>query len=207
MREAQTVIISGSFIVLDKSPYRDSALLLRGISPDYGRISFILHGGQSAKTPVADIFRELEIEFEDKNIPQELYTAKKADILTDFTPVAEHPKSFRMAGRIAAFLLGYMPPAVPQPYTYDTLRSVLANLALADENSWSLVQCAVVIKTAFLYENGMLPEGGSPEQNEFLENLVAAGIDNSPLPDCPEKYFDTLNEWLNSLIQYHQLKR
>ena len=201
------MIISGPFIVLDKRPYRESALLLRGISPDYGKITFILHGAQSASRPVADIFRELEIEFEDKNTPQELYTAKKADILTDFTPLAEHPKNFRMAGKIAAFLLENMPPAEPQPYTYDSLRSVLANLALADENSWTLVQCAVVIKAAFLYENGMLPEGGSPEQNEFMENLVAAGIDNSPLPECPEQYFDALNNWLNSLIQYHQLKK
>jgi recombinational DNA repair protein (RecF pathway) len=202
------VIISGQFIVLDKTPYRESALLLRGISPDYGRISFILHGAQSGKKPLADIFRELEIEFEDREKVQELYTAKKAEVLTDFSPLAEHHKSFVMAGRIAAFLLNNMSAGIAQPYTYDTLRSVLANLALAGSGSeWTLVQCAVVIKTAFLYENGMLPEGTSAAQNEFLENLVASGIDNSPLPECPAKYYDAVNSWLNSLIQYHQLKR
>ncbi len=201
------MIISGPFIVLDKLPYRESALLLRGVSPDYGRISFILHGAQTAKRPAADLYRELEIEFEDREKLQELYTAKKAETLTDFSPLAEHHKSFLMAGKIAAFLLGNMASGVAQPYTYDSLRSVFANLALTGSGGeWSLVQCSVVIKTAFLYENGMLPEGASMEQNEFLENLVAAGIDNSPLPECPEKYYEAINSWLNSLIQYHQLK-
>ena len=109
--------------------------------------------------------------------------------------------------KIAAFLLSNMAAGVAQPYTYDSLRSVFANLALAGSGGeWSLVQCSVVIKTAFLYENGMLPEGTSMEQNEFLENLVAAGIDNSPLPECPEIYYEAINSWLNSLIKYHQLK-
>ena len=61
------MITAGPFIILDKRPYREAGLLLRGISPDYGRISFILHGGQSfsKSSPEADIFREVEIEFED----------------------------------------------------------------------------------------------------------------------------------------------
>ena len=201
------MIISGPFIVLDKRPYRESALLLRGVNPDYGRIAFVLHGGASGKNPQADLFRELEIEFEDKDGSQELFTAAKVELLTDFSPVADHPRHYKMAGRIAAFLLDNMPPGVPQPYTYDSLRSVLGNLALADENCWDLVQCAVVIKTAFLYENGMLPEGTGATQNEFLENLVASGIDNSPLPECPAQYYETLNNWLNELIRFHQLKR
>ena len=201
------MIISGPFIVLDKQPYRETALLLRGISPDYGRVSFILHGGQSGRRAQADLYRELEVEFEDRGGGGDLYTAAKVEMLLDFSPLAEHPRNYRMAGKIGAFLLANMPPGVAQPYTYDTLRSVLANLALAGDGAWTLVQCAVVVKTAFLYENGMLPEGTSETQNEFLENLVASGIDNSPLPECPEGYFDQLNAWLNALIEFHQLKR
>ena len=205
------MIISGSFIVLDKRPYRESALLLRGVSPDYGRIAFVLHGGQSGteKFPQADLYRELEIEFMDDESGKDIFTARKVDLLTDYSGIADNSKSFRMAGRIGNFLLENMPPSEVQPYTYDTLRSVLANLALPPDTPgvWSLIQCAVVIKTTFLYENGMLPEAADPAQNDFLENLVASGIDNSPLPECPEKYWNALNQWLNSLIEYHQLKR
>ena len=205
------MIISTPFIVLDKRPYRENALMLRGISPDYGKVSFILHGGQSfSKTaPQADIFRELEIEFEDDCSGRELFNVKQLETLTDFSGIADNSRNYRMAGKIGAFLLNNMPPGDIQPYSYEALKAVLSNLAGLESGHepWSLVQCSVVLKSAFLYENGMLPEAASPEQNIFLENLVASGVDNSPLPDCPEKYWDKLNLWLNDLISYHQLKK
>jgi len=134
-----------SFIVLDKQPYRETALLLRGISPDCGRVAFVLHGGQSGSRPTADLFRELEVEFDDSRGNGEMFTVRKAETLQDFSPVAEHPRNFRMALRIGAFLLANMAPAVGLPYTYDTLRTVLAHLALAGEGAWGLVRCAGVL--------------------------------------------------------------
>lgn len=205
------MIISGPFIVLEKRPYREAALLLRGVSPDYGKVSFVLHGGQSLSksAPQADIFREVEIEFEDDGSGRELFTARKVETVLDLSSIADNSRNYRMAGKIAAFLLNNMPPGDVQLHTYEALRSVLCNLAGLDAGHpvWSLVQCSVVIKSAFLYENGMLPEAFSPEQNEFLENLVASGVDNSELPDCPDKYWDQLNNWLNELIAFHQLKK
>ena len=205
------MIMSGPFIVLDKRPYKEAALLLREVNPDYGRVSFILHGGQSfsKKAPQADIFREVEVEFEDDNTGRELFTAKKMETIVDFSGLADNSRNYRMAGKIAAFLLNNMPPGDVQLHTYETLRSVLCNLSGIDtgHEPWSLMQCSVVMKTAFLYENGMLPEAVGAEQNEFLENLVASGVDNSPLPECKESYWDSLNNWLNELISFHQLKK
>jgi len=205
------VIISGPFIILGKRPYKEAGLLLRGVSPDYGRISFILFGGQSLSksAPQADIFREVEVEFDDDGSGKELFTARKMETLLDFSPLAENSRNYRMAGRIGAFLLNNMPPGDVQLHSYEALRSVLSNLAGLEcgHPCWSLIQCSVVLKSAFLYENGMLPEAFSIEQNEFLENLVASGVDNSPLPECPESYWEQLNNWLNELIVFHQLKK
>lgn len=199
--------------MLDKRPYRESALLTSGLSPDYGKMSFVIHGAQKLSEknfPAADLFRELEVEFEDDgNVAKELYTAKNIDLITNFDAIAENTKAFTMATRIGSFLLKNSVAGVPQPYTYDTLRSVLANLAQLDcgHPPWTLLQSSVILKTAHLYENGLLPEPRSTEQSDFLENLVASGIDNSDLPACPEQYWNSLNLWLNSLIEYHQLKR
>ena len=198
--------------MLDRRPYRESALIASGLSPDYGKISFVLHGAQKVSEknfPVADLFRELEIEFNDDGNPKELYTAKSVEMLSSFDNIANDSRSFKMAGRIASFLLKNSPPNLPQPYTYDSLRSVLANLAQLDcgHGHWTLEQCAVVIKSAYLCENGLLPETRNETQNDFLENLVASGIDNSPLPECDPRYWSMLNNWLNSLIEYHPLKR
>lgn len=205
------MIISCPFIVLDKRPCREAALFLRGVSPDYGRIAFILHGGQSMSkgAPGADIFREVEVEFEDDGSGRESFSAKKMETVLDFSGLADDPRNYRMAGKISAFLLDNMPPGDVQLHTYEALRSVMMNLSRMDvgHELWSLIQCSVVIKSAFLYENGMLPEAVSPAQNEFLENLVASGVDNSPLPECQDSYWEKMNEWLNALIAFHQLKK
>ena len=204
------MISSSQLIVLAKSPYRESALLLNGISPDYGRLSLVLHGALKSadgKMPAADLYRELDVEFKEEE-NSTLYTATTVEVMTAFDTIADHTRSFLMAGKISSFLLKNLAPGVPQPYTYDALRSILARLAAGEgQGNWTLEQCAVVLKTAFLYENGLLPEGTSEQQRDFLENLVAAGIDNSELPECAAGYWTKLNGWLNALLDYHQLAR
>ena len=95
--------------MLDKRPYRESALLTSGLSPDYGKMSFVIHGAQKLSEknfPAADLFRELEVEFEDDgNVAKELYTAKNIDLITNFDAIAENTKAFTMATRIGSFLL------------------------------------------------------------------------------------------------------
>ena len=204
------MISASQFIVLAKSPYRESALLLNGISPDYGRLSLVLHGAlksSDGKMPAADLYRELEVEFKEEE-NSTLYTATAAEVIAAFDAIADHTREFMMAGRISSFLLKNLAPGVPQPYTYDAFRSILGRLAAGEvEGNWTLEQCAVVLKTAFLYENGLLPEGTSGRQRDFLENLVAAGIDDSELPECAAGYWTKLNGWLNALLDYHQLAR
>lgn len=199
------MIVSTAFIVLDKHPCRESALVLRGISPDYGRISIMLHGAE--KSVIADKYHELEVEFKD-DAKGDIKTASRAELLTSFEALAENVRHFAMAERIGAFILKNMAENLGHPLTYDSLRSVLANLAnIDDPSAWTLEQCAVVIKCAYLYENGLLPDGGTPEQAEFLENLVAAGVDNSALPKCPDLYWTKLNSWLNNLLSYQNLSK
>ena len=205
------MIVSSQFIVLSKAPYRESALLLHGISPDYGKLSLVLHGAQKASAgqmPTADLYRELDVEFREEE-KSTLYTATSVDLLTAFDALADDTRAFMLAGKIAGFLLKNLAPGVPQPYTYDALRSILLQLSGApgEGGRWTLEQCVVVLKTTFLYENGLLPEGTSGRQRDFLENLVAAGIDNSELPSCPPGYWTKLIGWLNELLDYHQLAR
>ncbi len=198
------------FIILSKKPYKESALLLSGFSPDYGRLDLVAHGAQKVSAtdfPVADIFRELDIELtEAKN--SELHTLKSAELSMDFSSLAENSRHYIYAGKLASFILRNSAPGVAMPFTYDTLRSVLFQLSRKDgEEAWSMLQCSAVFKTAFLYENGLLPETMNARQNDFLENMVAAGIENAPLPQCPENYWHTLHNWLNQLLEYHGISR
>ena len=205
------MVVSTQLIVLSKQSYRESSLLLAGLSPDCGRLSLVANGAQklSAKNfPAVDLFRELEVEFDDGG-KSDLHTARRMEIATEFDAIAADPRHFRMAGRIGSFLLKNAVPNVPLPYTYDAFKSVLSQLCTPSgtPGCWNMVQCSVVIKTAYLYENGLLPEASDPRQNDFLENLVAAGIENSALPACRPDYWKTLNEWLSSLLDFHHLAR
>ena len=206
------MIVTTQLLVLDKRPYRESALIARGISPDYGRMSFVIHGAQKIgekTTPVVDLFRELNVEFKD-DVPGDLHNGDRVELLNDFSALADTPNNFKMAAKIGNFLLKNMQENMPQPYTYDAAISVFRHLSAQEEDNpyrWSLVQCAVVLKCAYLYENGLLPEGANAEQNDFLENLVASGIDNSPLPECRPEYWNSLNQWMNSLLAFHHLER
>ena len=202
-------MISTEMIVLAKQPYRETSLLLSGFSPDFGKTNLVAQGAAritEKKFPEADLYRELSVEFnEDK--PGDLFTARRVELIRAYDGISDVSNHFKMAARIGSFLLRNLVPGVPMPYTYDTLRSVLTQLAgLEVEARWNLTQCAVVIKTAFLYENGMLPEAAESRQNEFLEELVAAGIENSPLPECNPEYWNILNNWLNSLLAYNNLR-
>ena len=205
------MVVSTQLIVLSKQSYRESSLLLAGLSPDCGRLSLVANGAQklSAKNfPAVDLFRELEVEFDDGG-KSDLHTARRLEIATEFDAIAADPRHFRMAGRIGSFLLKNAVPNVPLPYTNDAFKSVLSQLCTPSgtPGCWNMVQCSVVIKTAYLYENGLLPEASDPRQNDFLENLVAAGIENSALPACRPDYWKTLNEWLSSLLDFHHLAR
>ncbi|MBS1371609.1 MAG: hypothetical protein HPZ91_16825 [Lentisphaeria bacterium] len=204
-------MISTQMIVLAKQPYKENALLISGLSPDYGRLNLVANGAlklSEKKFPAADLFRELDVEFNEEGA-SDLFTAKQLELAAAFDALADNPKHFQLAGRIGSFLLKNAVPAVPQPLTYDALRCILEQLALPDgaPERWTMEQCAVVIRVTYLYENGLLPEVKSEKENDFLETLVAAGVENSPLPECQPGYWRTLNRWLSDLCDFHHLQK
>ncbi|MBR7139564.1 MAG: recombination protein O N-terminal domain-containing protein [Lentisphaeria bacterium] len=203
-------ITSTPVIVLSKTPYRESSLIVVGISPDYGRISLMCSGARKISGTsyvTVDLFRELSVEFTESR--STLKNAREIEILSTNDKLPEYPAHFRLAGKMAAFLLANIKDDLPLPYTYDSFSSVLSHLSCStpEEQRWTPVQCAVVLKTAFLCENGLLPQSSDERSADFLENVVAAGIDNSALPKCPADYWAKLNEWLGNVIDINGLRK
>lgn len=203
-------ISSTSVIVLSRHPYRESDLIAVGISPDCGKFQMICLKAQKIsgkEFPTVDLFRELTVEFIESDA--KLHNVRNMELTGTFDGLAEKPVNYRLAGKMGAFLLNNLKEDLPMPYTYDSFRSVLSHLALQtpEEERWSPMQCAVVLKTAFLYENGMLPQSDNERSNTFIENVVAAGVDNSALPSCPDSYWGQLNDWLSTLIDINGLRK
>ncbi|MBE6388022.1 MAG: hypothetical protein E7045_08190 [Lentisphaerae bacterium] len=200
---------STQIIILDKRPYKESALLVSGISPDCGKLSLVIDRAQSINSKGefsgVDLFREFDVSFNDE-VNGTLFTARSVELTGVFDALSDNLRHFKMAGKIGHFLLKNMADGVPVPFTYDAVRSVLSHLCGDIAPEWTLEQCAVVIKMVFLYENGMLPEQQGRQQ-EFIEALVSAGVECGELPQAPNEYYASLNNWLNSIITYNHLER
>lgn len=203
-------IASTSMIVLSRTPYRESSLIVVGISPDYGRLQLVCSKAQKisgADYPLVDLFRELSVEFTESK--SALKNARELDLLAANYHLPEIPVNYRLAGKMAAFLLANIKDDLPMPYTYDSLSWILAHLSneTPEDIRWTPMQCAVVLKAAFLCENGLLPQSTDERSTAFLENVVAAGIDKSSLPRCPAEYWAQLNDWLGRIMDINGVRK
>lgn len=193
-----------NLIVLRRTDYRESDLVISAVSPDFGRLDLIAGGARTIngkKFPVVDLFCELEVEF----TPSEdgLGRLKKAELLTSFASVAEQLAIFRLAGKIAGLVLKHAAPELPMALSYDALRNVLGSLALYAAGKpalWLPDAAGVVIKMALLQEAGLLPEFDQPKVTALFEQIVEAGIAGEPLPDYPAAYWGRLGAYLNTLF-------
>ncbi|MDD3154543.1 MAG: recombination protein O N-terminal domain-containing protein [Victivallaceae bacterium] len=201
---------STQIIVLKKTAYRENSWILNGISPDYGRLSLVFAGPRKSDegTATADLYREFEVEF-NYSEKSELQNVSSLELFTNFDAVAENPKNLTFLARIGDFLLKNAAENLPMPYTYDAMRNVLCHLLLPPETPgrWTMLESSVVIKIVYLSENGLLPECADAKQNELWENLVAAGVENTALPQVKGNYIESLNRYLSELMQFHHLAR
>ena len=83
--------MQSEFIVLRKTPYRENALVLSGISPDFGKLEVIAYGAAGSSKPnsfpVADIYRVLSVTLKDNDLEQGkngLLAAKDIELIEDF---------------------------------------------------------------------------------------------------------------------------
>lgn len=193
-----------SVIILRRTDYRESDMIVSGVSPDFGRLELIAYGARKIgekKFPVVDLFTELDVEFE----PAEngLSKLRQAELRTSFSALAEQLPIFRLAGKIAAFVLKNSAPDLPMALSYDALRNVLGNLALCAAGKpavWSPEAAGVVVKLVFLQENGLLPEFDRPDVTRLFETIVEAGIEGAALPDYSPDYWARLGNYLNTLL-------
>ena len=155
--------MQSEFIVLRKTPYRENALVLSGISPDFGKLEVITYGATGSSKPnsfpVADIYRVLSVTLKDNDLEQGkngLLAAKDIELIEDFPDLPRKLDNLKFIGKIGGFLLRNTVFESPLPLVYDALRSLLR--ILSNNEVWSQREAAIVIKLTFLYENGLLPE-------------------------------------------------
>lgn len=197
MRSGETQ--SGSFIVLRHAPFQESGLLLSGITPDRGRLDFIVRGAKSQgkkKFPAAGLFRELRMEY---RLPSgnSFANLKSMEILACFDGIANHTQHYLTACAFAEFLLENTRPMIDSTEIYKAFRLLLTLYAEGRE----LTERAVLLKTAFLGGNGMLPSPETEEGANLLETLFSASQGIAGLPHFTQEYWGKLDRRFDDLLR------
>ena len=199
-----------TYIILRKIPFQDSSLIVSGLSPEFGRLDFLLRGARGTgakKFPYAELFRELAIEFRPPKLhsPGTMCNLTSHELIASFDSIALRIENYLRMCAYAAFLLKHTKPMLEIPGTYRALEVLLARLTADTEPDFPVSAA----KLMFLQESGFVPEAmgtGGFRQEQILDGLLEYAVSpECPAPDLTEEYRKKLIQWINELCNYHDL--
>lgn len=201
-----TDAIHTRYLVLRKTPYSETSLVLAGISPDAGQLHFLVRGARKLgrkQFPVADVLRTLTIAYRPGR--GELHSWQEAEMTEDFAAVARQPAAYRMAVWLAHFALANIQPALPQPRIFGACETALRRLAAGTEApapgpervELTCLAARVGLAMVFLDEQGLLPDySGNTALAQQRERLLAMGENRTALPPLPLDGWKRLDAWV-----------
>lgn len=202
--------ISTQFISLRKTPYMESSLIVSGISPDCGRIDFLVKGARKiskSTSPEIDIFRVFNVQFTDRG--KSLMSPLVMEYLKDFDKLALKTNEFCKMIELIPFILNNTHYAVPCRRLYNAFLKHLERV-INGERSYDWL-----IKLTYIQENGLLPHNltmsGSAEDEESAQKLIKALIDYAngfdEFPKISEKYLNSFSSWINIICSDHYMSK
>lgn len=201
-------MLKTDYIILRKTPFQETSLIVNGLSPGFGRLDFLLKGacGTGAKKfPFAGLFRELTIEFRENTGNSSLFYMKSHEPKACFDAIANRPENYLKACDYARFLLKHTHSMLELPQTYRSLRVLLGRLAGIVDGTFSVAAAKLV----FLQESGFVPEAGAgdPGQAAALDALLEYALSlECPEPPFNAEYRKQLVRWTDALCVYHDLR-
>ncbi len=189
-------------IVLRHTPFQESSLIVSGISPDAGRLDFLLKGARGCgkkKFPELALFREFSLKFSPPEKKSSFFPVRDLELLTISDSIAMHTENYLAACDLAAFLLAGTHPMLESVQIYKSFRTLLANYSVHDgKEPWQML-----VKLAFLNENGLIPEPEYDTEKELLFHLLAASQGEEEPPVLAEDYQLSLIRWIDGLLRHH----
>ncbi|OGV51313.1 MAG: DNA repair protein RecO [Lentisphaerae bacterium GWF2_44_16] len=192
-------------LVLRKTAYKESSFIISGLSAEYGKLDFMVKGARQVsrkKFPVIDLFREISVQFNKKKSGlQALYSV---ELVSSHDGISSIPENFISACDLSSFILLNLHPMIECHVLYTAFKTALNRMS----SEKSSVPWPALVKLAFLEENGFLPEKDFGDGKEkLLERLIAAAAGKIEAPSLSPEYWARLARWIDSLCDYHDLKR
>jgi len=180
----------------------ESSLIVSGISPEYGKIDFLIKGERrisKKKSPEIDLFRIFNVEYAEKN--SNIFNPLVMEYVRGFDRLAYYPDKLVKLLTITGFLLRNIHYAVSCKSVYSALTNHLERVIQG------IASPVMYIKLAYLHENGLLSDSLSFSTSEeerrgrrvialLLRHIIGERI---PDFDIPDEYMNKLEEWVDSL--------
>lgn len=184
------------YMILRKTPFRDTSLVVAGISADHGRLDFVLKGARAIgkkQFPTADVFREFHLEFRPSRRAESMPTPVSMDLAAAHDGIAQSMDCYLAACAFAAETLRRAQPMLEMPLAWQAFSVMLTRMerTLSPEVPLMLARLAVLREHGFL--SGVVPFP------EIVAPLFHCAVDaDASMPDIDEAALNRISAWIET---------
>ena len=184
---------STEFLALRRTPYQEHAMIVAGISPEQGRMSFFLRRPPSASRKsysYLDAYQLVRLDYRQSS--SELCYASNIELVADYCGVAASLESFEAAGWISRFSLANLLPRITMPQYFTALRVAFIRL-MGGRPCPSAVLTGLGL--TYLREAGWLDTARLSSAEAAQCELLLAMAQGGDFPGLTPENWNALWEW------------
>jgi recombinational DNA repair protein (RecF pathway) len=184
------------YMILRKTPFRDTSLVVAGISADHGRLDFVLKGARAIgkkQFPTADVFREYLLEFRPARRAESMPTLVSLDLTVSHDGIAQSMDCYLAACSFAVETLRRAQPMLEMPLTWQAFSVMLTRM----ERTLSPRIPLMLARLAVLREHGMLSD--VVPYPDLIAPLFRCAVEaDAPWPEVDETALNRIDSWVET---------
>ena len=184
------------YMILRKTPFRDTSLVVAGISADHGRLDFVLKGARAIgkkQFPTADVFREYLLEFRPARRAESMPTLVSLDLTVSHDGIAQSMDCYLAACSFAVETLRRAQPMLEMPLTWQAFSVMLTRM----ERTLSPRIPLMLARLAVLREHGMLSD--VVPYPDLIAPLFRCAVEaDAPWPEVDETVLNRIDSWVET---------
>jgi recombinational DNA repair protein (RecF pathway) len=185
------------FLILRLTPYQEHSVILGGISPQFGRMSFFVRRSTGTRRNYSciDLFRLVNISWHRSN--GELNYASEIIEISNYGAIATKPQAYMAACDLARFAMANVLVNSAMPHFFNAMRVAFIRLIESSLPADAIRTCVGLV---FLNEGGWLSshtlDSASAAQCELLLRMA----DGGDIPALTPENWTQLWNWTQSLL-------
>jgi recombinational DNA repair protein (RecF pathway) len=188
------------FLVLRVTQYGENSLIAAGVSPEQGRLSFMVHGGRgSGRRGVSPfrLFSRLHLVYTPST--RELQKCTSAELVGDYGGVSQDYGRYACACWLSQFSLANVLPGLSLEYYFRSLAVGLERLSANRSVPTAAVLTGILL--VYMQENGFLPQmEGDPKGQSQCQLLLQMAL-GGDIPALQEQNWLALRDWTIGLLR------